>query len=495
MTSNAVALIRRISLPLLGVALLMTGCSTPVSEYRRPEFTLPAAGPAGSTSTHGLNQWWKVLNDPVLEALVLEALRNNQDLAVAVGRVEEARALAGIARASLLPALDSALGVIRYPTQDLAVSGPRLRGNGPSDDMAAYQLAIVASYEVDVWGKLREADQAARARLLAQEATRAVVRIALELGVMQTYVGLRALDAQLEVAQAGLETRALALRLQRKRAELGAIDMIELYRAEAALDAAMIAAVQAQRAVATTESALAVMLGRAPTAIQAPVIARGADIDALDTQMRLPDTLPSDLLARRPDIVAAEQMLIAANADVEQARAAYFPSLKLEVALNSAAALTSPAALLWNLGSSALQPLFRGGALDASLAGSQARRAQAEAGYVRVVQTAFHDLHDALIHFHSNGNILDMTRRRATSMNESLRLAGHSRRLGRIADHELLAMQWDQLQTRAAVIDAQRARADALLAVIKALGGGWDGTSEAGRVTANDATEDWQASR
>ncbi|MDO8776754.1 MAG: efflux transporter outer membrane subunit [Burkholderiaceae bacterium] len=294
--------------------------------YQRPALDVPATLVSSGTAINvDWLVWWKGFNAPVLNDLLNEAAVNSQDLALATARIAEVRAM-----------LDQNASNF-YPTVDLNASASRKRtsenANGYSAAAGSYsndrQLGLSASYEIDFWGKYARADEATKARLLAQTASRGTVLTTLYANVAQSYFALRALDSQLTLAERTLATRSENLRLQNRRFSAGVIGEIDLRQAEseaASTDATLQLTRQNRN---NAEAALAVLLGRKPSAIANPVLARGADVAALYVAQTIPAELPSDVLTRRPDVVAAEQSLIAANADIGQARAAYFPRVSL----------------------------------------------------------------------------------------------------------------------------------------------------------------------
>ncbi len=461
----------------------LAGCTALGPNYERPVLDVPtgfpvaAAAPAGpSTAAAPLDllAWWKSFDDPVLDALLAEAAQNNQDLLLAAGRIEEARANEAIASSNRFPAVDATAGASRSRSSQ---STGRLPPGTPAANKD-FQLGLTASYEIDFWGKFSRADEAARARLLSQQANRTVVLTTLYTTIAQNYFALRSYDAQLALADAALKTRQENLRLQQKRFAAGSVGTLEMHQAESEVAGTEVTRAQAQQAVAVSEAALAVLAGRSPRAIATPQIGRGASIDALYAHLTAPVDLPADLLNRRPDIVAAEQALVAANADIGQARAQYFPSIRLTSGIgyesNVLKDLISPASLLWNLGASLAQPVFRAGAIGAVVQGAQARKTQAQAQYVQTVENAFRDVHDAITAVSANDLIYGASNRRAKALKDTLRLATLRYDNGYSSYLEVLTAQRDLLQTQASVIDVQRAHLSAAVGLYRAVGGGWD---------------------
>ena len=459
---------------LIGTSLLLSACGFVGTKYPRPGMETP--GDFGIPMGTGLaNQqvWWGSFQDPTLDALLSEAATNNQDLLIAVARIDEARATLQTTSASRFPAIDMTIAGDKTRTSQNA--GKLADGVAPI--AKNIQVGINASYEVDLWGKLNYANQAARARLLSQEANRGIVFNALCSDVAQTYFGALASDAQSELAKATLATRAENLRLQKRRFSAGSIGELDLHQAESEAAAAEISLAQAEQAREVMESALALLLGRSPAEIAKPHFVRGKHIDDLYRSLVLPANLSSDLLNRRPDIVAAEQLLVAAHADVNQARSLYFPSLILTTGLgyesNALRDLFRPSSLLWSVAGSLTQPIFRGGAIDAVVSGAQAREAQAIAQYKQNVQSAFRDVHDALANLSAYQRIALSMEQRLTALKDTSRLAELRYKNGYSSYLEVLNAQRDLLQAQSSLIENKRAHLTGVASLYRAVGGGW----------------------
>ncbi|MFZ6801424.1 efflux transporter outer membrane subunit [Undibacterium sp. Di24W] len=461
-----------ILLPLV-LSLSLAGCISVGPDYQRPQLDLPQATVAQTAKQVDLKNWWKGLKDPVLDQLIAESLQQNQDLLIATARIDEAKATAGIAMASRFPTVDATLAASRSRTSENSGKLPS-NANPITKD---YQFGLSAAYELDLFGKLSRADEAAKARLVASGANRGTVHLSLISNVAQTYFSLRAFDAQLAFAETTVKSRQENLSLQRKRHAAGSIGDIDLHYAESELAAGEISFSQAKQALRNVESALAVLLGRSPKQVMNPEIARGLTIQQLVQNLPSAAELPSDLLARRPDVAAAEQGLVAANADVGQAKAAYFPSLRLTTSLGRESRvledLFSPASLLWNVASSLVQPVFRAGAVGAVVEGAEARKRQALGQYVQTVQNAFRDVHDSLNNAASNAEIDVSTQARLTAVRETYRLSNLRYQSGYSAYVEVLNAQRDLMQAEIAAIDSQRAKLSSGVALYKAVGGGW----------------------
>jgi outer membrane protein, multidrug efflux system len=455
-------------------AVSACGSTSLVSPYQRPQVEAAVIqAPAAGVSVDWL-VWWKSFQDPVLDALLQEAADQSQDLALASARIEEARATLRQTQSS------------RYPTLDLTGSANRSSSSensansnpGANRVSTDFQLGLTASYEIDFWGKFARADDASRARLLGQTASRGAVLTTLYANVAESYFALRALDAQLILGEKTLAAREETLRLQQSRFTRGVSGELDLRQAQAEAASAQATMLVTKQNRSNAESALALLLGRTPAGIIKPNIARGAEVAVLYAAPAIPSNLPSDVLTARPDLISSEQALIAANADIAQARTAYFPSLALTagVGLQSKdlSNLFDPASMFWNLLGNLTQPIFRGGAIDAVVAASNARQQQALAQYTQAVQSAFRDVHDALNNVESGREITQITNNRIAALQGTLRLAQLRYTGGYSSYLEVLSAQRDLNQAESALIDTQRAHLNAVVSLYKALGGGWD---------------------
>ena len=472
-------------------ALVACGSVPSDKKYERPALDVPAAlsvNSAGATAATQAAQvdwltWWKAFQDPVLDALLLEAASKSQDLALATARIAEARATLEQNKANLYPTVDLNASANRRRTSENAATYSPLVSPYSGDG----QLGLTASYEIDFWGKYARADDAARARLLSQTASRGTVQTTLYANVAQSYFALRALDAQLTLAEQTLGTRQENLRLQKRRFDGGVVGELDLRQAESEAASAQATVQLTRQNLSNAESALAVLAGRKPTEILRPVLARGADVGALVARQTIPADLPSDVLARRPDVVSAEQNLMAANADIGQARSAYFPKLSLTANLGQQSkdlsTLFDPASLFWNMVGNLTQPIFRAGAIDAVMAAANAREQQAVAQYTQTVQNAFRDVHDALNNVAAGRDLTATTTQRINALRSTLRLADLRYKAGYSPYLEVLNAQRDLAQAEVGLIDIQRSQLNAVVSLYKAVGGGWDAATVVGQVT------------
>jgi multidrug efflux system outer membrane protein len=456
------------------LAALIAGCAAGPA-YERPAADLPAGwqgAPANGAKAPGA-RWWTLYGDPALDRLVEEALAHNQDLALATARVDEARAVLRITDSE------------RAPSVNATFQGDRSRRSertstpfpGPLET-TDYRAALNVAYEVDLWGRLASATRASRADLLATTAARETVRITLATEVVRGYFTLIALDAQIEATNRALALRSDGLDLQRVRAKAGLSNDFALRQIEAEVAAArsQLPALQANRTA--QELALAVLAGRSPRDIMEGTVARPL-VQGEPQAPVVPEGLPSDLLLRRPDIVEAEQRLIAQHARIDEARAALFPRIILTGFLGSESAalgsLFSGPATIWSLAFALAQPIFQGGRLFAEIDAVKARERQALAQYQKALQTSFGEVRQALSTQLRAREVYDSETERAAALSDALRLARIRYQNGLLSLLEVIDAERNLLQAELNRSDALRAQRAAVADLIKALGGGWEG--------------------
>lgn len=458
-------------------AALIGGCAVG-PDYQRPAVDLPPAWPdvpaQGVAAAKG-DRWWVLYADPVLDRLIGEALEANQDLAIAAARVDEARALLRIADSQFWPSVDASAQAERSRSSERsAIPLPP----GTPLERSTYRAQLNVAYEVDLWGRLRRGSEAARANLLATQAAQQTVRIALSSEVARSYYSLIALDSQVDATRRSLDLRSNGLELQKARHAAGLINDFTLKQLEAEVAAARAQLPPLENARATEELALAVLLGRSPRAIMEGVISRGADRAELAPAV-VPEGLPSDLLLRRPDVVEAEQRLVASNARIGEARAALFPRIGLSGYLGSESTelsdLFSAPALIWQLAFGLAQPIFQGGRLLGEIEVVEARQRQAVASYQKTLQEAFREVRSALITQARARETFEAEGARVAALSEAFRLARIRYQNGLLSQLEVLDSERNLLQAELNRIDALRAQRAAVADLVRALGGGWQG--------------------
>ena len=471
MTSRALSLLR--SAAALALAALAAGCA--VTQPKPPEVDLPVAQAPTEAQLALLERWWLAFDDPALAALVDEALANNLDVASAFARIELARAQVLLAQSYLYPYGNLAVGASRsrisgVGSQPLPEGSPLI-----SND---FSVSLELGYELDLWGRYRSGSLAARNELAASRYFRESVRAAVAADVASAYFRLRAADAELRLLEDTLKTREETVQLQRDRFDGGIIGEYDLKQAQAERSAVVADLARARQGIGLLEGALATLAGRSPREVWAPVVARADPSRPILSVPELPPGLPSGLMERRPDIRRAEALLAATELRIQQARAAYYPSISLTAAYGSESAaladlFTSPASI-WRFGASLLQPLFGLKAIEANVQASEAARDQALVGYRQTVQAAFREVHDALVVHRTAREILAAESARRDQLASALEVANLRYDAGRTSFLEVLDAQRQLLAAETLRIAAARDTQLAIVSFAKALGGGWE---------------------
>jgi len=453
----------------------LTGCAMGPN-YRRPAVTAPDSfrgtlSPPEQASLADL-KWWEVFTDSSLRELVRAALAQNYDLRNAVARVEAARSNLGFARANQSPHLSAGANI----------TANRVSRNGamylspsfvPHQDRGFGGAALnLLSFEVDIWGRLRRATEAARANLLSAEENRKAVMTTLVSDVATAYFALCELDAELEVSRRTLATRRESLNLIRSRQSHGLSTLLDLRQAEELVQAAAESIPATEQRIAQTENQINLLLGKNPGEVT-----RGRILTEQMLPPGVPPGLPSALLERRPDIRAAEQNLIAANAQIGVARAAYFPQISLTGFLGGQSTqlsdLFGPPNAVWNFTPQITAPIFTAGRIRSNVKLAEALRAGALAEYGKAIQTAFAEVSNALIAHQKSRESREEQERLLAALEDRTRLA-YLRYHGGV-DTLLNALDADRSRFEAQLTLA-RIRLGELLSVVqlyKALGGGW----------------------
>jgi len=466
---------RRILLVVAAAAL--AGC-TVGPNYTRPaiavpqSFRAPEPLPATQAASLGNVKWFEVFKDDKLQELIRTALQHNYDLRDAVARVEEARAEVGITRSEQFPQFSAGGGAeINRFSRDGATPLPAILLPSQNRSFGEATLNLL-SFEVDIWGRLRRATEAARANLLSAEENRKAVVTTLVSDVATAYLSLRELDYELEISTETLETRRQSLALTKSRQNGGVSTLLDLRQAEQLVDTAAQTIPVLQQHIEQTENQIRLLLGESPGEVP-----RGNILTAQDLPPEVPAGLPSELLERRPDIRAAEQTLIAANAQIGVARAAYFPQLSLSGVLGGQstqlASLFAGPHTAFNLAPQLSQPIFTAGRLKSGVRLAQAQRESALIEYEKTIQTAFSEVSNALIAHQRVRESRQRQEELVFALQDRLRLAYIRYRGG--VDTQLDALDADR-DLFQAELDLSQIRLDELLTVVqlyKALGGGW----------------------
>lgn len=446
-----------------------TGCSLAPSPEPPPLASAEGwRSPAGATPRGALSgEWWKSFGDSRLDALVAQGLAANHDLALAMARVEESRALARAAGADRLPAVALAASAARTRLSEKAGGVP------PGADLTvdSGRVAATLEFELDLFGRARNQAEAARQDLLAAESTRDAVHLAVASDIAAAYFDLASFDRQAAVTRETVETRRKTEELVRDRFQGGLVSRLDFERARAERAAAEAALPEIERLRRATENRLALLLGGMPGALE-----RGKALEEIVVPA-VPEGLPSALLLRRPDVAAAEARLAAASARVGQARAALFPSIGLtgyygreSTELSS---LFHPAALVWQAAAGLLQPIFQGGRNRALVAASKARQSQAVIGYLATAEGAFRDVEDALFATQTGRERSAALAEQSAALTAAAGLARDRYREGESGFLEVLDVERSRLFAELELVAARRDELVAAVDLFRALGGGY----------------------
>jgi multidrug efflux system outer membrane protein len=449
-------------------ALFLTGC-TIGPDYMQPVVDSPSLWRVEVSKAADLSntEWWHQFDDPALNALIDEALQNNKDLLIATARVDEFLGRYGVTRSELYPQVgaDGAAARERI-SEDVSPIGPTV--DNPD---SIYQAFLTATWEIDLWGRLRRASEAARADLLSTEEARQTVIQTLVSSVALGYIDLLSLDRQLQISIDTAETRKDSLEIFTKRHQAGVISNLELSQVKSEYQEARARIPEFERSIGQRENALSVLLGRNPGPIM-----RGGTIADLELP-RVPAGIPSDLLTRRPDIRQAEQDLIAANARIGVARAAYFPTVSLTGFLGTSSRDVSDLfegnSKAWNYAGNVTVPIFTAGRIRGQVVAAEAVQQQALFNYQQAIQDAFREVDDSLIDQNRTRETLDAQGQQVLALQDYARLAnlrydeGYSSYLEVLdAERSLFNVDLRYTQTQADLFSA-------LVDLYKAMGGGW----------------------
>jgi multidrug efflux system outer membrane protein len=451
--------------------LCLAGCRVG-PKYQRPMVTAPESfrgapvnTPSAPVASFGEQKWWDVFQDPQLQALIRTAVQNNYNVRIAAARILEAEAQLGITHANEFP---SAAGVA-------AVNNNR---NSKSKFLNAYetsntQLALGFQWSLDFWGKYRSATDAARDELLADKWTQKQVEDSLVASIASSYFILRDLDLQLEISQQTLAANRNSLQLTQLLADNGATSLLDVRQAEQLVYAAAADIPLIEKQIQQTENLISTLAGGNPADVT-----RGLEIKGQIHMPEVPAGLPSTLLERRPDIQQAEAKLMAMNARIGVARAAYFPAITLTgfsglqtIALTR---MFSGPAGMWTFVGSLSQPLFNGGALKKEVKFAEAEKQEGVLVYQQSIQQAFHEVSDSLVAYSKDQSARQQQESLTQSAQEASKLSDLRYRGGAASYLEVLDSNTRQYRAELELAQAQLRELLDYVQIYHALGGGWE---------------------
>lgn len=451
--------------------ILMAGC-TLGPNYKRPEVNTPGIyravsqqSPTQSLTSLGEEKWWTLFQDPQLQELIRTALAENYNVRIAAARVLQAEAQLGITRADQFPTLTAgAAGTNQGIPRTI---------QSPEASTGVITTSFALSWELDFWGKFRRSTEAARSNLLATEWGQRAVMSTLVSSVASAYFQLRELDLELDISRQTLATREESLRLVKIRAEGGVTSMIDVRQSEQLVYSAAASIPDVERRIEQQENLISILLGKNP----GPVV-RGVTLLDNPVPATVPAGLPSALLERRPDIRQVEQLLVAANARIGVAKAAYFPQISLSGAggyqSSALTALFSGPAGLWSFGAQLTQPLFAGGRIRAGVRLSEAQKQEAALVYQQTIQQAFREASDALVAYSKNQEFREQQELLTRAAEDATRLSDVRYRGGATSYLEVLDSDTRYFSARLGLAQAQLNERLALVQLYNALGGGWE---------------------
>ena len=453
---------------------VFSGCITAGPNYARPEMAPPAvyrdAGDTQARETLADIPWWQVFQDEALQALIRDAIAHNYDLRAAVARVQEARALARVARSFLYP--DIGLSAFSGGNQASRNQQPAIVGEDDDRTFANTSVTATMSWELDLFGRIRRDSEAAFARYLASEEGRRAVLITLVSDVAQSYFLLRELDLQHDVAIRTLSLNNQTVDYYRTRLAGGVSNRLEVDSAVANRSLTAASVPDIERQVAILENAISVLVGRPPGAV-----GRGRTLEEQTLPPTIPVGVPAALLERRPDVVEAEQLLHAANADVGAAKALFYPTISLTGSVGAVSGdltdLLKGDSVIWSIGANLFQPIFNAGRIRGNYDAARARFDRALAEYQQTAINAYREVADALIAIQKLAAVRVEQEAGVLALRDASQLSRERYDIGLssyleilIADQELFERELDLATTRGSEMRA-------LAQLYRALGGGW----------------------
>ena len=466
-------------------ALLLPGCAVGPN-YKRPAVYSPVnfrnAPETPTTNSLADVQWWELYKDETLNALIRIALTNNYDVRIAISRVDQARAVAKQAKAQFVPAVGYQGEVSRGRNELLGNPSPAGPGGARTGDAAF--AALNASWEIDLWGRIRRLNESARAQLLASEEGRRGVRLSLVAEVAQAYFELLELERRLQIANRTTDSFKESARIFNQRYEAGGASKLDTARAEAALASTAASVPDLERQIVLKENQISVLLGQNPGPIT-----HSAKLDEQVMPPEVPAGLPSALLERRPDIRQAEQNLRSANAQIGASVAEFFPKIGLTTFFGKVStelsAFSGGSANAWSAASTLSGPIFQGGALVGQLREARAKQEEARLRYEQTALNAFQEVANSLITREKLETIRTEQGRAVKSYGQAVELSMQRYTDGKAAYFEVLEAQQQLFPAENSLAQTELNQLLVIVQLYKALGGGWESETDTLALAAN----------
>lgn len=455
-------------IPFLLIVIVIAGCSVG-PDYVRPDMEAPdtlitqrqitiedslAIALADTT-------WWELFGDTVLTHLITTAIHENNDIKIAAARVDEFMGLYGVAKSDYFPKFNAGASA---QTGESSFQGTKYRDN-------RFNLDLSTFWEIDIWGKVRRSNEAAMANLLTADEVRRGVILTITSQIANAYFDLLSLDSQLEIANRTVDSRARSLELFQQRWDKGDISQVEISQLESEYWFAKSQIPFIEQSIVQVENAISVLLGRNPG-----LIPRGKMIDSL-TVPEIPESLPSQLLERRPDVLQAEQELVSANAQIGVVKSLYYPSLSLTGLLgfssNDISKLFDPASFVWNIGGNLLQPIFRAGEISGQVEAAEAFQRQTFFNYIKTVQTAFSDAQNALVERQKSEEIYFSDGKRLDALATYYNLSNIRYEEGATSYLEVLDAERNLFDSELGYVQSRSTMLKSVVGIFRSLAGGW----------------------
>lgn len=454
-------------------AMVLAGCEMG-PDYEPPELDMPKLSDREDMSVFKNQQWWSVFNIKTLNKLEEQALKHNSDLKIAIANIDAAKAAAGIAQGDLLPQIAvTGQGTKAY----ISTKGKNYVPGVSKRNSLDYLGTVGMSYEIDFFGKYRRANEAARAQLLATRAAKDAVLLSITSQVAKNYFLIRALDAKLAIARRTLRTRQQTYNVYKSRFRNGYCTELDYLRIESEMASVKTTVLNLEDALAKAETSMSVLLGCSPRLFVERKTTPDQAIEKLKIPNRIPRGIPSDILNRRPDLLQAEGRLIAANAKIGEAKAAFFPSISLTgtfgVESKNLGQLFTSGSDMWTFSGGINLPIFTGGKLSSMSDTAKANYRAALASYEKTVQIAFKETLDALVTNRKSREIVSSRTRQVNALKRSYNIAKKQKEAGLIGLIDLLDVERGLLACEMDLTTALQDQFNAVVDLCKALGGGW----------------------